>query len=72
MAVKCRKHVLQGQILTAAIWKPPLESEYRMPTLCPFLPFKLSEPASAANIYGAAPWCYGLVEVFLLDLIYGY
>jgi hypothetical protein len=43
-----------------------------MPTLCPFLPFKLSEPASAANIYGAAPWCYGLVEVFLLDLIYGY
>jgi hypothetical protein len=31
----CRKRVLPGQTLTAAIWKPPLESEHRMPTLCP-------------------------------------
>jgi hypothetical protein len=37
----CRKRVLPGQILTAAIWKPPLESEHRMPTLCPEPPSKI-------------------------------
>jgi hypothetical protein len=37
---------LQGQILTTAIWKPSLEYEHRMPTLCP------KEPL---NIFGKRP-----------------
>jgi hypothetical protein len=39
MAATCRKHQLQGQILTTAIWKPSLEYEHRMRTLCPLLSF---------------------------------
>jgi hypothetical protein len=36
----CRKHQLQGQILTTAIWKPSLEYEHRMRTLCPEATYK--------------------------------
>jgi hypothetical protein len=36
----CRKHPLPGHILTTAIWKPPLETEHRMPTLCPKEPLQ--------------------------------
>jgi hypothetical protein len=35
---------LQGQILTTAIWKPPLESESRMRTLCPLPTYDKAKP----------------------------